>query len=477
MLDWLNEKDAPTVGRVLFWAFLAIVAWAPLPLGSNRGWAWGLLTAAIFLLCAAWIIARACDKVPMPEPLKRAWPVLALLVAWIGYQMLHIIPMPQSWVAAISPDAGAAFAAVRAYNPDGYATLSVDPYASKGALLKSLAWAGVFFLTLALASSRKRVKLLAYVIVFAAVAQSIYAILMHLGGATTEYFGAVIFHGASASGTYVNRNHLAGFLEMSLAVGIGLLIASLRETGSRSWREFFRRSLELVFSSKIRLRLYLCIMVIALVTTHSRMGNTAFFSSLAIAGVIGLALSRHATRGTVVLLASLIVIDLLIVGSWFGVEKLAARIEQTTAQDVKEREEPAAYAMKQIEDYGWVGSGMGTFYVVFPRYRAENVAYFFDHAHNDYAQFAAEGGYIGIGILGLFVALSLAAALLAQARRRDPLMRGMSFASIMGVAAILIHSTVDFNLQIPANALLFMVLLALAWISLYLERRSPPEEK
>jgi hypothetical protein len=42
----------------------------------------------------------------------------------------------------------------------------------------------------------------------------------------------------------------------------------------------------------------------------------------------------------------------------------------------------------------------------------------------------------------------------------------------MGVTAILIHSTVDFNLQIPANALLFMVLLALGWISLYLGRRS-----
>ena len=45
--------------------------------------------------------------------------------------------------------------------------------------------------------------------------------------------------------------------------------------------------------------------------------------------------------------------------------------------------------------------------------------------------------------------------------RRDPLMRGMAFAAIMGITAILIHSWVGFNLQIPANALLFMVLLAL----------------
>ena len=49
-------------------------------------------------------------------------------------------------------------------------------------------------------------------------------------------------------------------------------------------------------------------------------------------------------------------------------------------------------------------------------------------------------------------------------------MRGMSFAAIMGVTSILIHSWVDFNLQIPANAALFMVLLALGWVALHSER-------
>ena len=77
---------------------------------------------------------------------------------------------------------------------------------------------------------------------------------------------------------------------------------------------------------------------------------------------------------------------------------------------------------------------------------------------------------MGLGVLGLLVTLTLGVALMAQWKRRDPLMRGMSFACIMGVTAILIHSWVDFNLQIPANAVLFMVLLALGWISLYLDR-------
>jgi len=159
------------------------------------------------------------------------------------------------------------------------------------------------------------------------------------------------------------------------------------------------------------------------------------------------------------------------VGSWFGVEKLAQRLEATTVEDVREREDPAAYTVPLIKDYPVFGAGGGTFYVAFPKYRPEKVLLFYDYAHNDYAQIAAESGILGLSLLGGVVVLSLIAALRAQWVRRDPLMRGMAFASTMGITALLIHSWVDFNLQIPANAALFMVILALGWISLHLDRR------
>jgi O-antigen ligase len=232
-----------------------------------------------------------------------------------------------------------------------------------------------------------------------------------------------------------------------------------------------RLTLDWMLSPKMVLRLALCVLVIALTTTHSRSGNTAFFASLLVAGAIGIVLSRHATRNTVLLLASLIAIDLFIVGSWFGMEKLAQRLEATTAADVQVREEPAAYTLPIIRAYPVFGSGPGSFHVVFPRYRPATVTDFHEHAHNDYAQFAAESGVPGFLLLACFVSLALGCALVAQARRRDPLMRGISFACVMGVTAILIHSWTDFNLQIPANAALFMVLLALGWISLYHDRQ------
>jgi putative inorganic carbon (HCO3(-)) transporter len=461
----------------LFWAFVAMLVWAPIPLGSNRPWAWAILEAWSFVLFGAWCIAWAAGRAAVTDAFRKAWPVLALFILWLMFQALQFVPLPPAVVEALSSEAARMHALAASFHGgSGWVTLSVDPHSAKVAWLKGFAYFTAFVLTLLLVSNRSRVKSFAYAFVFAGLALSIYGVLMHLAEVAHEYFGTPIAHGGSASATYANRNHFAGYLEMVLAIGIGLLIASLKEGRHETWKQFFRGLIELVFSPKIRLRLYLSVMVIALVTTHSRMGNSAFFSSLLIAGIIGLAMSRHATRSTVILLVSLIAIDVSIVGSWFGVEKLAQRLEQTTMHDVEERQDPSQFALQQIREYPLFGSGAGSFYTVFPRYRGPQVVAYFEYAHDDYAQLAAENGVISIFLLGAIVVVSLVVALLAQWRRRDPLMRGMAFSSIMGVTAILIHSTVDFNLQIPANAMMFVVLLALAWISLHLGRRShaPP---
>ncbi|MGZ5098766.1 MAG: O-antigen ligase family protein [Usitatibacter sp.] len=458
--------------KLLFWALLALLVWVPIPLGSNRPWAWMVLEVWAFAMLALWVLLWAFGRAEVSEPMKRAWPAWILLLAWLALQALHILPMPPEWVAALSPEAARmeGLVADLGIQRDSM-TLSIDPSASKISLLKSLAYVAVFFLTLALVNRRSRVETLARVLVYAAVLHAIYAVLMHLSNAEGEFFGTLLSHGESASGTYANRNHFAGLLEMTLALGIGLLIAGLSDRGADTWKKFVRQTIEWILSPKMLLRLSLCILVIALTTTHSRMGNTAFFASLLIAGAVGIVLSRHATRNTVVLLASLVAIDLFIVGSWFGMEKLAQRIEQTTMGEVQVREEPASYAVEIVKDYPVFGSGPGAFYVTFPKYRSERVALFYDYAHNDYAQIAVESGILGFGIIGSFVVLTLLVALAAQWKRRDPLMRGMSFACVMGVTALLIHSAVDFNLQIPANAAYFMVLLALGWISMFHERR------
>lgn len=474
------ENRAFPFDALVFWTWVVVLVWAPVPLGSNRPWAWATLEAMVFGCAALWLVLHALGKVAFTEPFRAARWFLLLLLAWLAYQALFLLPLPADGLAHLSPHAARLHdLAAQVPGAPARTTLAVEPHAAMVSWFKSLAYVLAFGMTLLVVTSRERARQLAYALVLWAFALSLYGIFAHLTNVSHFWLGTEINHGAQASATYANRNHFAGFLEMMLAIGIGLLIAGLRDTKVQTWRQFLKRTLEWIFSPKMRLRLILCVMVIALVTTRSRMGNTAFFSSMLVAGIIGLALSRHATRGTVILLVSLIAIDLFIVGSWFGVEKLAHRIEQTSilkgaaaSQSVEERAEPAAYGLDLIRDYPLLGAGPGSWYIAFPKYRGADVINFYDYAHNDYVQFAAESGILGLTLLGVIVVWSLAVALLAQYRRRDPLMRGLSFASIMGVTAILIHSSVDFNLQIPANALLFMVLLAFAWIALHLDRRS-----
>ena len=449
--------------------FLALLVWAPFPLGSNRAWAWTILEAGLFLAAALWTIGWMQRRHGSLAVVRAAWPAFALLAAWLAYLALHWTPLPPDLVRLLSPQAATVQALASPYSQGAWITLSIDPNASFVFWLKSCAYTIAFFLTLALAHTRERARLIALVLVLSGLAQAVYGGLMHLSSTDLELFGTKILHSSQESGGFVNRNHLAGFLEITLAAGIGLMVGSLRETGQRSWRQFWRDMAALLLSPRAPLRLFLVAMVIGLVMTRSRMGNTAFFASLLVAGGVALTLSRHATRSTVILIASLIAIDILVVGSWFGVEKTMQRIGETTVREVEARGDPTGYALEIVRDYPVFGAGPGAFYTAFTRYRGPDIRAFFDFAHNDYIQFLAETGVIGAALAGSLMLWALVLAVLALSRRRDPLARGFAFAVLMGVSSIAIHSTVDFNLQIPANAFAFMVLLAYGWIALYLE--------
>lgn len=419
------------------------------------------------LLAIVWLLMYMLHRVNLTHVIFKARPIVFLFGLWLMWILFQMTPMPVTLVERLSPQAAAHYAMLP--DPPSWITISVEPHATQTGFLKSLAYVLTFCLTLLMVNTRKRVKYLAYALVLSGLFQAVYGSLMTLSGLEYGFFIKKTTAVGFASGTFTNRNHFAGYLVMCLSVGIGIMVANLDSSVITGWRQRLHYLVKLALSEKSRLRLSLVIMVIALVMTHSRMGNSSFFFSLLIAGGIALMLSRFATRATVILIASLVIIDIFIVGTWFGVEKVVERIEQTSLE-TEHRGETYGHVRDQWSDYALTGSGLGTFYAVFPQYKTElEAGGFYTHAHNDYLEFGSETGIIGLSLLGAVVLLSWGTALLAQYKRRDPLMRGISFAAIMGITALMIHSTVDFNLQIPANALTFMLLLAMAWLSLHLK--------
>ena len=412
------------------------------------------------LLALWWLVAAFLGRRPLAPILRRAWPALACAGLWLALVWLQLLPLPMWLLERLSPQAALLHVAAAQPGMRAYAPLSLDPHATLEAACRSSAYVAFFVLGLALLTTRKRILAAAVMLVLSGIAQAAYGAIMSLSHA-----------GEFASGTFVNRNHYAAYLVMCLSIGIGLLIGTLSGVRHASWREFFRNLLLWIVAPKMGLRLGLMAMVIALVLTHSRMGNSSFFISLLVAGVIGLALSRRATRSMVLLIVSLIAVDLLVVGTYFGAERVVQRVTASSAA-TEDRDEVSGYAYEMWRDYPLFGSGLGTFHAVFPRYSGPATAGTYTHAHNDYLEFAAETGVVGFALLGLLVLLSLAAALRAQYLRHDPLMRGLSFGAMMSIIALMIHSAVDFSLQIPANALTFMLVLAFAWAALYLGRET-----
>ena len=448
----------PDGTRWIFVSYLALLVWAPVPLGSNRSWAWALLALWVFALALAWLAGRIRGKHSYPVVLREAWPMLLCGLLWLGYVWLQLVPLPIELLKHLSPQAARWHSAAAAPAAPGLVPLTLDAYATLEGACKSTAYLTFFALSLILLRDRIRIRLAAYALIASGVLQALYGALISLQSP-----------GEVATGTFANRNHYAAYLTLCLSVGIGVLIASLTGAQNQSWGRFFRNLMHWIITPKMALRLGLVIMVVALVLTRSRMGNSSFFISLLVTGVIGLLLAKRATKSMVILLVSLVAIDVFIVGTYFGTQRVAERIAQTTTES-EDRDEVAGYTLDMWKDYPVFGSGLGSFPVVFPRYSAQGTAASYTHAHNDYLEFGAEAGALGLALLGLMVLMSFAVALRAQYLRRDPLMRGLSFAAMMGILALMIHSAVDFNLQIPANALSFMLLLAFAWISLYHER-------
>jgi putative inorganic carbon (hco3(-)) transporter len=470
------RSDTRRADRWIFASLLALLVWVPLPWGSKPPAAAALvgLIAAV-LACARLLIAIHGSSRPeeeyeepsgshaLPRLPGAAWFVLVMWLVWLVWGVLYLVPLPRGLLSAISPQAAGIHEAVAAL-PEARAlfTLSILPGATLDRLILGASYLCLFWLVLVtVARDRYRQRLVLQVLLLSGVAQAFYGIVMTLSG--LEYgFLEPKAHGVGwATGTFVNRNHFAGYLELSLAAGIALVLADLTDAPAQNWKQVLANLVDLALSPRMRTRVMIAVMVIALVLTRSRMGNIAFFVALALCGNLYVLL-RHPRYlfKSLLFFVSLFLVDLMIVSEQYGLQKLAERIERTDLQT-----EQRALAFRDlvpvIQDYGVTGSGPGTFAAAFSPHRSTELHGFFDHAHNDYVEFFIESGVVGSALLIAGASVSLFHGVLVIRRRRERMATAMGFAGTMALVALGLHSIADFNLHIPAVAATLITLMAL----------------
>lgn len=439
----------------------------PIPLGANRPWAWSFFELAIFALTAFVLVKNwKVEKLGISHSINAIYFWLAFIIV----SAIQIIPLPPSVVSLLSPSSFALFQEVGAK----HYFISVDPGQSMVSFIKLLSYFCLFICVIALVNSEKRIRLLLMTIVAAGTFQALYGVLEILLGASTS----LVFEldvGDVATGSFVYKNHFANFLLLCLAAGIGLLVASLEKSQSGSRKELVRGIINTLLSSKVVIRICIAVMVIGLVMSRSRMGNTAFFVSVAVVGAIAFILIKNRSKGLTVLVVSMFIVDLFIVSAYFGLERVKERLAQTSLTE-ETRDEIVHDAYPIIADFPLLGSGGGSFYSTFPSYRQSEVNAFYDHLHNDYLQFIIEYGIVGSLILFTLSIFCIYKSMRAMRMRRNSIFKGSGFACLVVFMGMGIHMLVDFPLQAYANASYLVVFLALSMIinSLKLNKNVTP---
>jgi O-antigen ligase len=452
--------------RWLFGGVLGILVWLPWPWGSITPAAMAFLGVCSMSLFLGWLGMLALGRMELP-PISLAVRIsLGLWLAWLGWIVLQLLPLPGAVLELVSPRAAQAHGAVAAVGGEALGSLSISPGATWAHTLLTLSYFALYWLVWGTVSSRRRLRALLLVIAVTGLLQALYGIFTALSGLEWGLFGQKVHSGQLASGSFVNRNHFAAYMELGLAAALALILSELDTwQRGRPWRQVAVGLLELALSAKLRIRVFAAVMVIALVLSQSRMGNVGFFVSLGICGSLFVLLRhRRWLIPGLVLFTSLFLIDLLIVSRWFGLERVVERLEQTTAETLPHDDRaiilqdlvPAAKA------YAATGSGLGTFRYAYTPFRADALSRsYFEHAHNEPAQILIEAGVIGLGLLGAWVLLHWIYSLRILLRRQDRLYTAAAFGGLMALTSLLLHSIAEFHLRMPAVAATLIALMGL----------------
>ena len=315
------------------------------------------------------------------------------------------------------------------------------PYATQLELLKWLAWAGVFLLIQLLPASSLERLIIGLAVL--GCLESLYGLWETGTGHEHVLWQKKQIHLGFVTGTYINRNHLAGLLELCLGVHIGFLLKAFRQ--KRFW----------VFTGG---SLLLIPTLMGFFQTGSRMGFISFCLSL---GALSFLLLRKLRR-KIIGVFFLMLLFFLGIALWMGRQKLLERWEETVMNtEYWEGGRILVWesAFRVLKDHPWLGTGLGNFEWVFPAYQPERLGMGWAHAHNDYLELAVELGVPAFAVLllsfsglGVFYFLKK----ISPEHADSPLLWGIG----LSLTSFAFHGLADFNFAIPANAFIFIFLTA-----------------
>jgi len=396
--------------KVLRIGICALVAFGILSHGAVEDWARAVLETGAGVLFVAWAVqAYFTGREIVISPLLP--PLLALSLVALGQLVFH----------------GTA-----------------SPYNTRLELQLILAYAIILFLASQAFRAADDWRGFVWFLMFFGFVVAIFGILQHLTFNGKLYWFREMRYGGIPFGPYVNRNHFAGFAE--LVIPIALVPLVLGKVRRERW---------------LAVGIFALLPIVALFLSASRGGLVSFAAELGVLTLLMIlrrAGGRHVLAGGVVLLVAFMLV------SWLGVRQILERFSsmQSLEVTVSKRSSMRYDAWHIFRDHPWTGTGLGTLPMVFPAYETLYDGRVVNHAHNDYLEMLADTGIAGAFCCSWFLGVLFFRSLKQLLVTDKSFAAALHLSGLVACCGFLVHSLVDFNLHMPGNALLFLLMAHLA---------------
>jgi len=462
------ELPAPRVlwtQRVALYFFIALLIWAPFPLGSAVAWGTGLFAMLVAICCALWIYATPYEPSRRRIQKRSSLLALGLLIAVIVWSLAQSLPiLPVAWANPLWKMTG------EILDINIAQTVSINPWRTQNAALELAAVGVAGFMAYSYARNDRLAPILFNGVILIGATYVIYAYaLAFFGLSQSHIIYGVKFPPEFISGPFMLHNSFATYCGVAAMASSCRLIAegSNSVVVDRGLRRYLISLANFVFGRDAWLVASTLLLYSGIIASASRAGIFASFGALFTMIIVALFVSRRSRGGgggrrrIISAVAIVAIMATILFFLLYNSDSLTLRTKELLDSGNIDEVRLAlwAAAKRMISSSPWQGLGLGTFQDAYPLYATSSLAFVMDRAHSDYLELAA-----GLGVPAALTLLASVLLLAAQClvgvfiRRRN---RFYALAAFGASVLVALHSAVDFSLQIPAVALMYVTLLGI----------------
>jgi len=428
--------------RFAFLVICVAIVLSALAYGTVHYWALSIFNLGALTILLCWVLdAWSLNNLRISRNLLQ----LPLLGA-LALGLIQLLPLRE-----ISSGGATSIALIN--------TLSLDPNSTRLVLVQLASLFIYFAATLVFVDTPHRLRVLVRTIMVFGFLLAIFGLTQSFTSPTKVYWLREL-NQSTAFGPFINRHHFAGYMELTIALPLGLLFAGAVDKEKRIIYLFIAG-----------------LMGVALVMTASRGGIISLVAEIVFLVIVTAIWRKPSERrrlrrsgrlkrvaGRIALTGALLFslfLGVILLGGEFSINRFIDSVN--TDDPTTGRAHFWSVTLDIIKAHPYTGTGLGAFGVIYTKYDTRNGLYRLEQAHNDYLQVLSDAGIVG-GVLALSFVVLLFYKAIQRAKSRDDFRRGVALAALSGCFAVLVHSFFDFTLHTTSNALLFLVLAAIATI-------------